>query len=271
MAKKNIEDDKGVTRLIKKLIKSNNLPILDKKGVNNYDLIKEMVLVGLGYDFYCEDYDELLSSEYEIKIETPEYRLNGFIDKLGIKDGKFLISDFKSSEKFDSFDTQALCYILWAKRVKNMDSIAEFIYLRKPEGQISRKYEFTDSQIDGFEMYVKEIYKQLKNFNRKKAQSHFAYDDGYPGKDEGFKGAAMCGRSQYKGHLKKDGTEMWSCPNKHPQEYYVCLKNGEIIKSDLNYEALVTYLDKKGIDKKEESCYKIQKVSYSGCLRFYSN
>jgi hypothetical protein len=265
---KNIKKCKPVYRLILKLI--NKYEVLreeyDSKGNHNLNLICEMVLTGLGYDFFCNGY-EILGSEHTITINEHDLKVNGFIDVLSFdkERNKLLIRDFKSSapDSSEDFTTQALTYILWAKRIKNMDAVAQFIFLRKSDTDaFIQEYRFTDPQIDGFEMYIKSIYKTLRDININTAMSHFAYDDGY--KKEGFSGAVVCGRSQYKGQLKKDGTEMYACEYKHPIEYYILLFDGKFKKSSYNKNDLEKY-----IDFGDKNRYSLVSVKYDGCPRFY--
>jgi PD-(D/E)XK nuclease superfamily len=216
---KNVESSPQIVRLIQKLTKSYNLETVDKKGINNYDLIKEMVLVGLGYDFFCERDDKLIGAEVEILIDDKNYKLAGIVDKLAIKDNVYQIYDFKSSQSIEKFDTQALAYILWAKKVKKCDAVAKFIFLRFNDENCIQEYKFSDDILNGFESYLKVMYKYLKNFTEEDAHSHFAYDDGYPPEDGGFKGRLMCGYGKFKGHTKKTGEEYFVCPYKFEVDF----------------------------------------------------
>lgn len=264
---KNVKKCKPVYRLVKKLMSKYDVlnDKYDKKGNHNLDLVLEMILTGIGYDFFCNGY-EILGSEYNISIEQKDYKVRGIIDVLSLDKDKLLIRDYKSSapDSSEDFNTQALMYILWAKRIKNMDAVAQFVFLRKDNtDNFIEELKFSDSQIDGFETYIKHIYKTLRDININTAKSHFAYDDGFAN-DGGFKGAVACGRSMYKGHLKKDGSEMYACEHKHPVNYYVLFRDGKFQKSSYNKEDL-----EKHIDKNNSKCYSLVSVNYAGCPRFY--
>ena len=74
---KTIEASKAVQKLVEKQLKK--FDILDQE---NYDLVNEMIVVGIRNDFYV-DGAELLDPEFEFDItnEDPYYRIYGFIDK----------------------------------------------------------------------------------------------------------------------------------------------------------------------------------------------
>ncbi len=201
----------------------------DNKGQHNLEMIEEMIVVGVSTDFFCKGW-KLEKAETEIKIETPTYQLLGYIDKLAEKDGKIKIMDYKSSAKKDDHSIQAMCYALWAKRVKLMDSIAEFIYLRFPDDSIS-KYEFSETELNGFEKYLESLYGQITNFSVDSAVSNFAADQDYPS-DGSFGGPLMCGRARTPQDLKKDGSPSYFCWAKFPFEYYTVLtEHGSVIKN----------------------------------------
>ena len=92
-----LETSPALIRLVKKHLRKQNA-----FHEENYDMIKDMVLVGLKFDFYCEGSDlgdpEL---RFEIYNENPEYRIMGFIDKYAIYDEEektVKIIDYKSSK-----------------------------------------------------------------------------------------------------------------------------------------------------------------------------
>jgi hypothetical protein len=230
----------------------------DNKGQHNLEMIEEMIIVGVSTDFFCKGW-KLDKAETEIKIETPTYQLLGYIDKLAEKDGKMKIMDYKSSAKKDDHSLQAMCYALWAKRVKRMDSIAEFIYLRFPEDSIS-KYEFSDTQLDGFEQYLESLYSQISNFSIDSAVSNFAADQDYPS-DGGFGGPLMCGRARTPDDLKKDGTPAYRCAFKFAFEYYSAL--------DEKGHVLGNFMNEKDAERLAYAHNgKVNPVQYLGCPRW---
>lgn len=232
---KSVFDNPALSRYIHLLCAKFDLhDEFDDKGQHNLNMIEEMIIVGVSTDFFCEGW-KLQKAETEIKIETKKYQLLGYIDKLADKDNLIKITDYKSSAKKDDHSLQAMCYALWAKRVKNMDSIAEFIYLRFPKDSIS-KYEFSDSQLDGFELYLEGLYQAISKFDLASATSNYAADMDYPS-NGGFGGPLMCGRAKYPGELKKDGRPSWHCAQKFPYEYYnVCKENGELIRAFRDFD-----------------------------------
>ena len=267
-----ISGDKAVDRLVKQLIKREELSETDNKGNHNYDLINSMILVGLNYDFYCSKDDILLGAEQEIKLhnkeQNKEYNLTGFIDKLAIKNGIFKLYDYKSSQNLEDYETQALCYTLWCKKEKQGDAVATFLFLRFGEGVNTIHYKFTDAEIEGFEIYLNTLQKKLENFTEKDGMEHFAYDDGFPKPGEGFSGASMCGRSKEKGQLKKNGELMWSCFAKFPSDYY------EVFNVDENYIEksffeLTDALKYVNLIANKSKNLDIREKHYKGCPRFY--
>ncbi len=233
----------------------------DNKGNNNFDLIEEMVLVGLTHDFFCEG-KNLLSPELEFKFENenPRYALLGYIDKLAEKDGKVFIYDYKtSSEKFEGEDSesnvQAFMYSLYSKKIRQAKAIVEFIFLRHPEDP-TITVDATDAELGGFEYYLANAYAYLETFDEKKGRAKYAADQPRP-KDGEFKGPLCCGFAKYKGQLKKDGNPMFACPYKWEFDYYVLVdKDGKIINSSFNN------------DLKASEGQKIETRHYNGCPRF---
>ena len=225
-----VKSSKAVDRLITKLIsKDVYLEEFDHKGINNRQLIDEMILVGLKADFFCAGW-KLEQAETEIKIETPRYRVIGYIDKFATSGNKALISDYKSSQDYGDNSIQAITYALWAKRVRNMDSVAQFVYLRFPEDSI-REYSFSEDELAGFEEYLAGLYQKLSNFTAEDADSNLAANKGYPKKGEPFGGKTMCGYAKFPGHTNKEGKPYYHCFAKFPRNYWGLKRNGEIFKT----------------------------------------
>ncbi len=252
---KTIEASKPVNRLVKKHLKKSK--ILDSE---NYDLVNEMIVVGLRNDFYVEG-SELLDPEFEFDItnDEPSYRIFGFIDKAAKlkKKKEILISDYKSSKsKFKGDDlesnVQAMIYSLVAKKTwPKLKPVVEFIFLRFPRKPVQR-LEFSDDTLKGFEYYLEQIYKQISNFTKEDAESNFAADKPIP--KEGFSGKLMCGFATYPGQLKKNGDLMWHCPYKFSFDYYALKnKDGKVLK---------TKFENKFSPKDGET---VEKMKYDGC------
>ena len=257
---KTIEASKAVQKLVEKQLKK--FDILDQE---NYDLVNEMIVVGIRNDFYV-DGAELLDPEFEFDItnEDPYYRIYGFIDKAAKFKAKkeILISDYKSSkQKFKGEElesnVQAMIYSLVAKKTwPKLKPIVEFIFLRFPRKPIQR-LEFNDDTLKGFEYYLGEVYKRVRNFNQNDAESNFAADKPIP--KEGFSCKLLCGFAKYHGQLKKDGSVMWHCPYKFSFSYYALKdKDGKILKTNFKN----AFTPKKG--------ERVEKMEYDGCPRHKS-
>lgn len=264
LSAKSIEVVPSVLRLVKKHMKNYQMEEFDNKGNHNYNLINEMIVTGLSLDFFCsKDIKKggvLQASEKEFLYESPHgYIINGFIDKLIEIDGRIKLYDYKSSQnkyEGDEGSIQGLMYSLWAYRVKKVMSCIRFIFLRFPDDPYVDK-EFTKEELEGFEQYLADVTKKLEKFTFRDAISNMAADKGWPEKGEGFCKKAMCGRSQYPGHLKKDGNVMWSCFCKHPFKYYgVYDKDGQYLYGSIEKPIL-----------KEGEC--MLQEEYNGCYRFY--
>ena len=117
-----------------------------------------------------------------------------------------------------------------------------------------------DDELEGFEYFLTEVQKVINNFDIKTARSNFAYDKGYPKPEEGFAGKLVCGRANYEGQLKKDGTLMWKCSYKLPFFYYhIFNKDKELVASVSEEDFLEKMIPKGG---HHEMKY------YGGCPRF---
>lgn len=253
-----IDASKAIERLVNKHLnhyKANN--------EENYEMINDMVLVGLNDDFFCKG-AKLLDPEYEfvLKNKDPEYVVRGFIDKAAkyTKDKKIIITDYKSSkQKFSGDDLsanlQAMIYSLVAlKTWPKLKPIIHFCFLRFPSEPI-QQLEFSEEELSGLEHYLSHDYKIINEFDEKSATTNFAADQPYPAKGEGFKGALNCGYAKYKGQLKKDGSLMWHCPYKFDFEYYELLgKDGHQLKTAFTKKELKAKKGQKIIKKKYEGC-----------------
>jgi len=259
-----IESSPSITRLVNKH--------LNAYGINteeNYEMINDMILVGLHDDFYCKG-STLLDPEYEFKIrsESPKYTVRGFIDKAAkyTKDKKILIKDYKSSKKkFEGSELtanlQGMIYSLVATKVwPKLKPVVQFCFLKYPKEPI-QQLEFSKQELSGLEAYLSHVYNIINNFNEEVAASSFAADKPFPKKGEGFKGPLNCGFAKYKGQLKKDGSVMWHCGYKFAFEYYALVdEDGVQLKTAFEKNELTA---SKG--------QKIIKQKYAGCPRHTSS
>jgi len=263
----------SIQRLIKKHAKK-----LQVDDDENIELIKEMTLNGLMYDFYGTKNGKptysLSEKDFEIIVSTDDkkYKIKGFIDKLFLyKKNKFaLIRDFKTSKQ--KFKGKEICdnlqdymYSLAARHLypEYNNRVSEFLFLKfdlndqDPESDgVIQMRPISEDDLDGFEYQLSEIQQYLDNFSEQDAINNFAASQPYPS-DNSFSGPLQCGFAKSKGQLKKDGTPMWHCPMKFDFTYYAIINaEGKHVKSYLKEE-----FDKSLIP---EGC-KAEKRHYSGC------
>jgi ATP-dependent helicase/DNAse subunit B len=144
-----VEKYKSVHRFLMKRCKKYSLnpdTVEKKSGKTNFDLMVEMVNVGLSNKFFPEEHEEIIDSEYAFDIthDDMNFRMVGFIDKILFdkKNKTLFISDYKSSKmKFAGAELdgniQAMMYSLAAdtlkknKKIPNFKkSVIRFIFLR---------------------------------------------------------------------------------------------------------------------------------------------
>jgi len=240
LKKNSILGSEAITKLVKKLKAKVGL------DQSNFEILDQMIMVGLKHDFFGEKDGKIVSPEYafEIKNDQPKYHIKGFIDKPIKSKNKMIIIDYKSSKaKFRGDDLeaniQAMMYSLASKKLwPKLKPIVRFLFLRFPKQPI-QELEFTEDQIKGFEHYLEHINDYINNFNEKSAKANFAIDND--------KSKWMCGIGN------------WRCPYRDPYEYYVKLnKKGQIIESSLNGKF------------KDTDGFIIEKRKYDGCPKFIS-
>jgi hypothetical protein len=248
----------------------------------NLELINNMTLAGLHFDFFGEAKGKLFESiseqEFNITVDEKDklYRIRGFIDKLFLykKDKLAIIRDFKSSKsvfkgKEVTDNLQDLLYTLAVKKLfpHYTKRQVEFLFLKfdlHASGNVKME-PISDKELDGLEFYLTEVQKFIDNFDEEDAVSNFAGSQGYPS-DGTFGGPLMCGKDGFKISkgsplLDKEGNPIvaYICPYRKPMDYYV-VKNaeGKIIKSVFEEEKDSLCFDE---DKGEF----IEKLSYKGC------
>ena len=275
------QNDPFAVEAIKKLILKTATP-LGVDDEENMQMIKEMIVAGLRYDFFGKKVVKPSESfsEYEfdmhIKEGEKDYSIKGFIDKLFIYDNKksALIRDFKTSKQvFKGEDKkknlQDYIYSLAVKylfpEISNRNS--EFVFLRfdldsknKPKG-IMKMRKISDKRLEEFEIELTQAQTYLSQFNYHHATNSYAADKGIP-KDGSFGGIVACGRAKYRGQPKKDGTPMWHCIYKFPFDYYGLFDADEkLLKTQFpeNYGLLL---------KQKKESHVIKKLHYAGCPRW---
>ena len=252
-----------------------------KLGVDdddNIQLIKDMTLAGLEYDFFGSKRGRPTEqhSEYEfdlhIKEEEKDYCIKGFIDKLFLykKNNSAIIRDFKTSKQVfkgedETKNLQDYIYCLAIRQLfpeyKNRTS--EFLFLKfdlNSKGTMKMK-KLSKAKLDKFEIDLTKSQAYLDKFSERQARANYAADKPRP-KDGSFGGQIVCGFAKYRGQLKKDGNPMWHCVYKFPFDYYALYDDkGKIIRTAFaeDYYALT---EMRGPNDT------IKKMKYAGCPRW---
>jgi len=266
----------SIERLIRKHAKKSEVD-----DQENIDLIKEMTLNGLMYDFYGDKNGKpthaLSEKDFEIVVNTEEkkYKIKGFIDKLFLykKKKSALIRDFKSSkQKFKgkevSDNLQDYMYSLAVKHLypEYTNRISEFLFLKfnlddsdsESEGAIQMSA-ISEDDLEGFEYQLSGIQEYLDNFSEQDATNNFAASQPYPS-DNSFSGPLQCGFAKQKGQLKKDGTLMWHCGAKFGFDYYAVINaEGKHVKS---------YFEKEFDESMVPENHTFEKRYYAGCPKY---
>lgn len=261
---KTIQASPSIDRLVKNKIAGDPyLDEVDNKGNNNYNLINQMIVNGLSYNFYREG-EKLYPPEsyFEIKNDNPKYSFRGFIDKLSEDDARFVISDYKSSaepftEQELEMEIQAAAYSLWAMKAKKKPSRVEFIFLRHPEDPV-RIVEYTREELLGFEVYFSYWQGFIDNIDETSAKLRLAADLGYPKPEEGFSKKLMCGYPSHPHQRKKNGDAYYYCPYKFKMYFWGVYDNDKLIKTFL-------LADEKDALSYAEDKYEVRKMFYAGC------
>jgi len=261
-----------------KSIKSLTLKRARKNKISdpeNIDLIKEMTLVGLSYDFFGsakkKPVQDCSEREFDIVVdeENKKYRIKGFIDRFfAYKDKTSVIRDYKTSKAVfagkDAEDNmQHLMYTLASKKLDpELTARVEFLFLKfdvsKGGDGLLKMEHLSDEDLVSFEYQLTEIQKVVDKFSEADAYSNFAADKPIPS-DGSFSGKLACGFAKKKGELKKDGKPKWHCPYKFSFNYYALRdKDNKIIKSFFED-------DKEEAFKMAKDGHKVTKEYYAGC------
>jgi len=223
---------------------------LKKSGIfndENYDMVLEMILVGLQNDFFGGKGAKIDKPEQEFEIvnESPHYAIKGFMDKPIKYDKKKVIRivDYKSSKKKFrgeelEANLQAMMYSLAARTLwPKYKPIIEFLFLRFPKQPV-QELQYTDEQLKGFEGYLEHVYKIINNFDEAAAKANFAVFNP--------KNKWLC------------GVGSWTCPFKKGFEYYALIDGGKVVKSSFKND--LTVAESQSVEKK----------TYDGCPKFNS-
>lgn len=260
-----LEGSPAVNRLVVKYLKIQKLTAPEE-----YDLVDEMILTGLKSSFFGKKGTKLFAPEFEFNMpnESPQYHINGFIDKWGVdeKNKTVYIYDYKSSKsKFSgeehTANVQAMMYSLVAKKLyPEHQPVVIFVFLQYPD-EPEQTVQFSDETLKGFEHYLESLNGQVNTFSYEDAVANFAYDKKQKG--DTFSGPLLCGFCKNKGELKKDGKPKWACPYKFGFDYFAALNaSGGLIKTSFTEEDLWD-------DHKIKNDIKvIEKRKYAGCPRF---
>jgi hypothetical protein len=251
-----------------------------KHGIDDFEnmaLINQMTVEGLNCDFFGtadgKPTESISEKNFDLCIDekNKSYRILGFIDKLFLFKRKkiALIRDFKTSKQMFSGkdytdNIQNLMYCLAVKYLYPdfLKRKMQFLFLKfdcNNDGLMEME-NLSDEELEGFEHFLTDVQKIINSFNEDSAKKNLAYNKGYLDRYEGFAGRVVCGRADYAGQLKKDGTPMWHCPFKFPRDYYVLIDN--------NGEFLSSADSKKQLEEKAVDGSKIEKRKYKGCPSF---
>ena len=251
-----------------------------KHGIDdfeNMDLINRMTVEGLNCDFFGskdgKPTESISEKDFDLSIteDGKNYRILGFIDKLFLfkRKGLAIIRDFKTSKQMFSGkdytdNIQNLMYCLAVKHLYPdfLKRQMEFLFLKfdcNNEGMM-RMDLLDEEELEGFEYFLTGVQEIINNFNKDSATKNLAYNKGYLGRDDGFAGRVVCGRADYEGQLKKDGTLMWHCPFKFPKKFYVLTDQKGVVVSSSE--------DEKSLEGKKTKDLKVEKRNYEGCPAF---
>jgi len=258
---------------------------LNVNDQENLELIDEMIVNGLRYDFFGDSEDAPVEAEsekfFDLEINDGEkrYAIRGYIDKMFVyKDNSVIIRDFKSSKsvfkgKEISDNLQNLIYCLATKHIMpESKPQSEFIFLRfdlekdifgDPGKGYLKMDKISDDELEGFEYQLTEFQKYIDGFDDNCARSNFAANQDFP-KDGTFGGPLACGKDGFKMSkgepvLDKNGQPIkaFICPFRKPMEYYAVIDKEKNIKK-------TAFIEEKHLLSAEDN-EEIVKMEYKGC------
>jgi ATP-dependent helicase/DNAse subunit B len=166
----NYEKKKILPLTIERLVLKNakKLNVFDD---TNLKMIREMIYIGINYDFLCQG-SEQLEPEIEFDYNNGKYHIGGFIDKRVKYKDKTVIWDYKTSkEKFDKKEInssiQNLMYCLASWKESNQIPQLNFLFLRFPSDPVQVAPRPTPEELKGFEYYL-ETYLSFYKISMKK-------------------------------------------------------------------------------------------------------
>jgi hypothetical protein len=266
--------------------------LLNVADDDNIELIKEMTLNGLLYDFFGKNSgggekpaEAISEKDFEICVNKngKKYNIKGFIDKLFLykKKSFALIRDFKSSKQvFKGKDLddnmQDLMYSLAVKHLypEYLKRQSEFLFLKfdlsndllgKVGKGVIQMPDISNEELEGFELFLTEMQDFLENFDYDDGIANFAASQGYPS-DGTFGGPLKCGKDGFKIRQGKpivdsNGNKIkaYICPFRKPFQYYAVKDKDNKIKK--------TYFIKNGDKVKvdESKGEKVEILEYAGC------
>ncbi len=209
----------------------------------NYQMVDEMIVVGLNHDFY--GFGKVMSKpEYRFELENkdPHYSIRGFMDVYFTNpDGSIDIRDYKSSkQKFPASEIgtniQAMMYTLVAfKELKATDVNTEFIFLRFPRSPVQKAH-FTRRQIAGFEYFLSQQQKIVDELDEEKAKLNYAKNN--------VKTKWMCGAGP-----------TWRCPYRDKFFYFSLInEDGTVARTALKKEDLKLQTGQRLVKMVSEGC-----------------
>lgn len=254
-----------------------------KRFFLNRELVSEMVMVALGEDFYGEKspyLTKVISEEEHVifinESEDKRFKLKGLIDKVFLRygeDGEVVeieIVDYKTSKsKFDakkmSGNLQSMIYQYLCRRTyPNISKIKfTFLFLQFKNPRLEAT-PLSDSEMEGVEYYLSHVSRFLENFDKKKAVSNFAKNNG---------GFGLCGKNSGNKRAKlEDGSylesneKVWVCPYKNPFVYWAVVdKDSNIVRSSMG-------LEKINISEEEaRKNFSIKQFRYAGCPAWHAS
>lgn len=248
ISEKTCKNNGAISRFIYKRLKQ-----LGEKE-SEFSNIDNFLQVALNTDFFLDGF-ELGEPElkFEIKNESPEYHILGFVDMHGFKDDVLKVVDYKSQKvRFGKpemdYNVQAMMYLLAAKKLwpNVKKGFVNFIMLRFKNNPL-QVASYSDDTLKGFELYLEYLTNYLKDWNYEKAISNFAANN--PTK------RMLCGTEP---GFKADGSAKWVCSAKFPFKYFALLdKDGKVIKSEFKQE-----------DLKPKEGETVKEMRYAGCAYF---
>jgi hypothetical protein len=220
---------------------------LIKRGYPEKESLEKAILyvkASLKQDFFFKGSKRIFDPElkFDITDEQKRFRLKGFIDNHAEYDGYIKIRDWKTAKnKFGEEDLsnnlQALIYQWVIKKLYGLKSEIEFVFVKFIRNPIQKVEAYSDEQFKGFEDFLTDISKNLKNFTLEDAKKNFAAN--------GSK-YWLCG---------KESPGAFCCAYRKPCTYFAQIdKDGNILRTAFKEKDLKTKPDTHIIKKTYQGC-----------------